>query len=88
MSKNFNRGPDKLPTSVCLCFKIYQTFIHFHLEFFKLINIFKKNCYSENVFKNCFKRFPDNTEKVNEKVRTVLKKPLFFVLLYLAPTSL
>ena len=82
------RGPGKLPTSVCQCFKICQTFIHFHLKFFKLISIFKKKGYSENFLNNCFKRFPDNTEKVNEKIGNVLKKPIFSVLLYLAPASL
>ena len=48
-----------------------------HLELVKLMDVFKSNGYPENFINNCFKTFLDNKHRVQEKVITVPKKPLF-----------
>ena len=52
------------------------------------MNIFRSNGYPENFINNCFKAFLHNNYRIQEKVITVPKKPLFLVLLYLGPLSL
>ena len=51
------------------------------------MNIFKSR-YSENFIHNCFKTFLDNKHRIQEKVITVPKTPLFLALSYLGPLSL
>ena len=53
-----------------------------------LIDVFKSNGYPDNFIKNCFKTFLDNKHRIQEKVTTVLKKPLPLNLPYLGPLSL
>ena len=47
--------------------------------------VFKSNSYPENFMNNCFKTFLDNKHRIQEKVITVPKKPLFLILPYLGP---
>ena len=54
-------------------------------ELVMLMVIFKNNGYPENFINNCFKTFFDNKHRIQEKVITVPKKPLFLVLAYLGP---
>ena len=53
-----------------------------------LIDVFKSIGYPDNFIKNCFKMFLDNKHRIQEKVTTVLKKPLPLNLPYLGPLSL
>ena len=52
------------------------------------MDVFKSNGYPENFINNCFKAFLDSKHRMQEKVITVPKKPLFLVLPYLGPLSL
>ena len=70
------------------CFRICSDWTKFHLELVKLMDVFKINGYPENFINNCFKAFLDNKHRIQEKVTTVPKKPLFLVLRYLGPLSL
>ena len=54
----------------------------------KLKDVFKSNSFPENFINNCFKTFLDNKHRIQEKLITVPKKPLFLVLPYLGPLSL
>ena len=53
-----------------------------------LMDVFKSSGYTKNFINNCFKTFLDNKDRIQEKVLTVPKKPLFSVLTYLGPLSL
>ena len=52
------------------------------------MDIFKYNGYPENFINDCFKVFPDNKYRIQEKVITVPRKILFLVLSYLQLISL
>ena len=52
-------------------FWIYSDWTKFHLEFIKLMDVFKSNSYHENFINNYFKVFLDNKHKVPEKVITI-----------------
>ena len=41
------------------------------------MDVFNSNGYPENFIKDCFKAFLDNKQRIQEKVKTVPKKPLF-----------
>ena len=69
------------------CFRICPDWTKFHLELVKLMDVFNSNGYPENFINNCFKRFW-LTNRIQEKVLTVPKKPLCLVLPYLGPLSL
>ena len=69
-------------------FRICSDWTNFPLELVKLTDVFKNNGYPENFINNYFKVFLDNKYRTQEKVRTVPKKTLFLVLLYLGPLSL
>ena len=58
------------------------------VELVMLIDVFKSIGYPDNFIKNCFKMFLDNKHRIQEKVTTVLKKPLPLNLPYLGPLSL
>ena len=70
------------------CFWICSGWSRFHLELVKLMDVFKSKGYPENFINNCFKPFLDNKHRIQEKVTTLPKKPLFLVLAYLGPLSL
>ena len=53
----------------------------------KFTDVFKSNDYPENFINNCFKTLLDKKYRIQEKVITVTKKPLFLVLPYLGPLS-
>ena len=77
-----------LHTLLYRCFRICSDWTKFHLKLVKLTDVFKNNGYPENFINNCFTVFLDNKYKIQEKVITVPKKPLFLVLPYLGPLSL
>ena len=52
------------------------------------MGVFTSNNYPEKFINNCFKTFLDNKQRMEEKVITVPKKPLYIVLPYLEPLSL
>ena len=70
------------------CFGICSDWNKFPLKLIKLMNVFKSNDYPENFINNCFKIFLENKHRIQEKVITVPKKPLFLVLDHLEPLSL
>ena len=70
------------------CFRIFSDWTKFHLELVKLADVFKSNGYPENFINNFFKTFLDKKYRINEKVTTVPKKPLFLVFPYLGPLPL
>ena len=77
-----------LHTLLYRCFRICSDWTKFHKELVKLTDVFKNNGYPENFINNCFKVLLDNKYRIQEKVITVPKKPLFLVLPYLGPLSL
>ena len=91
-----------IDTLLYRCFWIYLDWTKFQLELVKLMDVFKSNCYPENFIKNCFEVFLDNKNfikncfevfldnkhRIQGKVITVPKKPLFLVLRYLGQLSL
>ena len=77
-----------IPVLIYRCFRIRSDWTKFHLELVKLMDVFKSNGYPENFINNCFKTFLDNKHKIQEKVITVTKKPLFLVLPDLRSLSL
>ena len=52
------------------------------------MDVFKSNSYPGNFINNFLKTFLDNKHRIQEKVITVLKKPLFLALPYTGPLSL
>ena len=59
-----------------------------HLELTILMDVFKSNSYPENFMNSRFKTFLDKKHRIQEKMITVPKKPLFLVIPYLEPLSL
>ena len=49
----------------------------FHLELFKLMDVYKSNGYPENFINGCFNGFLHEKHRIQEKVITVPKKPFF-----------
>ena len=70
------------------CFTICSHWTKFYLELVKLMDVFKSSGYPEYFINRCFKMLLDKKHRIQEKVVTVPKKPLFLVLLYLGPLSL
>ena len=56
------------------CFCICSDWTKFHLEFVKLMDVFKSNGYLDNFITNCFKMFLDNKHRIQNKVITLPKK--------------
>ena len=52
------------------------------------MDVFKSYGYPENFLNNFFKTSLDSKHRIQEKVITLPKKPLFLVLPYLGPLSL
>ena len=65
------------------CFRICSDWTMFRLELVKLVGIFKINGYTDNFINNYFKMFLDNKHRIQGKVITVPKKPLFLPFLTL-----
>ena len=74
-----------LHTLLYRCVRICSDWTKFHLELFKLIDIFKRNGYSENFINNCFKMFLNNKYRIQENVITVPQKTLLVVIPYRGP---
>ena len=70
------------------CFLIYSDWTEFHSQFFKLMDVFKSSGYFDNFISNRFKASFDNKHRIQEKVITVLKKPLFLAFPYFGSLSL
>ena len=70
------------------CFWISPDWTKFHSELVKLMYVFKSNGYRENFSIIVLKRFWIKKHRIQEKVVTAPKKPLFLALLYLEPLSL
>ena len=77
---------DMIHTLLYRYFRNCSDWTKFYLELVKSMGVFKSNVYPENFIYNCFKTFLDH--RIQEKVITVPKKPLFLVLPYLGPFSL
>ena len=77
-----------LHTLLYRSFRICSDWIKFQLELGKLIDVFKSNGYPEILINNSFKLFLNNKYRIQQKVITVPKKTLFFVLPYIGPLSL
>ena len=61
------------------CLWICSDWTKFHSKFYKLMDVLKSNGYPGNFMNNSFKTFLDNKHRIQEKVITVTKKPLFLV---------
>ena len=73
----------KIGITHTLLYILCSDWTKFHLELVQLMDVFKSTSYTENIINNCFKVFLNNKHRIEEKVITVLKKPMFFVLPYL-----
>ena len=76
------------PTKLSSFIHCYIDVSRFYLELVKLMDVFKSNGYPENFINNCFNTFVDNKHRIQEKVITMPKKPLFLVLPYFTRTKL
>ena len=59
-----------------------------HFELVKSMDVFKSNGYPDNFINNRFRAFLNNEHRIQEKMITAPKKPLFLVYLYLGPLLL
>ena len=73
---------------LCICFRICSDLAESHSELVKLMDVFKNSGYPENFINNYLKTLLDKKCKIQEKLITLPKKPLFLVLLYVGPVSL
>ena len=74
-----------IPTLLYRCFQIWSDWTKFLVDLANLMDVFKSNGYPVNFINNCFKTFLDSKHRIQGKLITVPKKPLFLVFPYLGP---
>ena len=75
-------------TLLCRCYLNCSDWAKLLLELAKLMDASKNTGYCENFINNCFKVFLDNKCRIQGKLISVPKKPLFLVFPYLGSLSL